>query len=107
MSASFEGKSTDIARLREFRKMVNNRKEPSTVIFLRRLVVVVTALILGIVSINIGFKISFYKDFQAITETNSILNEITILLFESHSCFRTLINIDNGFQENQIQGEVA
>ena len=28
MSASHEGKSTDIARLREFRKMVNSRKEP-------------------------------------------------------------------------------
>lgn len=60
MSASNEARSTDLSRLREFRKMVNSRREPQTVVFLRRFVIFLTALILAIVSINIAFKISFY-----------------------------------------------
>lgn len=64
MSASHEGKSTDIARLREFRKMVNSRKEPQTVIFLRRLVLLVTALIVSLISLNTGFKMSFYSRYM-------------------------------------------
>ena len=60
MSASNEARSTDLTRLREFRKMVNSRKEPSTVIFLRRFVIFISAIILAVVAINMAFKLNFY-----------------------------------------------
>eukprot|EP00347_Sterkiella_histriomuscorum_P009838 403339681 len=106
ISQSNEGKSTDIARLREFRKMVNSRKEPQTVIFLRRFVVFVTAIILALVSLNTGLKINFYTGFESLTIASFLLQDITIHLYEIHSGFRSLINIQNGFQEDEIVGYV-
>lgn len=49
-----------MARLREFRKMVNSRREPLAVIMLRRFVLVVTAIIMALVSLNTSIKINFY-----------------------------------------------
>ena len=104
MSASHEGKSTDVARLREFRKMVNSRKEPQTVIFIRRFVMIVTALIVSIISINTGFKMSFYSRYQLLNDMTSTMNIIEIDLIHIYSGFRTLININNNVQSDFIPG---
>lgn len=104
MSASHEGKSTDVARLREFRKMVNSRKEPQTVIFLRRFVLIVTALIASIISINTGFKMSFFNRYQLLNDMTSTMNIIAIDLIHIYSGFRTLINIHNDIQLDYIPG---
>ncbi|CDW81959.1 pas domain s-box family protein [Stylonychia lemnae] len=105
-SASFsnEGKSTDLARLREFRKMVNSRKEPQTVIFLRRFVIFVTAIILAIESVNTAFKINFYKSISELTTASITLSDITIQLYQIHSSMRMLINIDNQIIRDGIYG---
>jgi hypothetical protein len=60
-SASHEGRSADVARLREFRKMVNSKKQPQTVIYLRRGVYFVTLIIISIMVINIVFKLNFFN----------------------------------------------
>lgn len=89
--------SSEANKLREFRKLVTSRNEPSTVIFLRRLVLIMTALMLGILSVETALKFNFYKGYDSMQRLRLSLEEITIDLMHVESGFRSLINVHNGF----------
>lgn len=62
-----------MARLREFRKMVNSRREPTAVVMLRRFVLFVTAVILALVSLNTSIKINFYQGFNNLYSATTLI----------------------------------
>lgn len=99
--------SSEANKLREFRKLVTSRKEPSTVIFLRRLVLVMTALMLGILSVETALKFNFYKGYESLQTLRASLEEITLDLMHVESGFRSLINLHNDIYQDEIPGLVA
>lgn len=107
-STGVNGLSTsEVTKLREFRKMVTLRSEPSTVIFLRRLVLVMTALMFAILSVETALKANFYKTYKQLSTLKDSIEEITVDLMHVHSGFRTLINIHNDIYPDSITGLVA
>lgn len=82
--------------------MINSRKEPSTVVFLRRLVLIITALMFSILSVETALKINFYKSYETLSSLRNSMEEISMNLMHIHSGFRTLINIHNGIQKDEI-----
>lgn len=87
--------------------MINSRKEPSTVVFLRRLVLIITALMFSILSVETALKINFYKSYETLSSLRNSMEEISMNLMHIHSGFRTLINIHNGIQKDEIVGLVS
>jgi hypothetical protein len=84
--------------------MITSRKEPSTVIFLRRLVLVMTALMIGILSVETAIKFNFYRNYSSLQRLRASIEDITLDLLHVYSSFRTLINIHNGIYPDELPG---
>lgn len=105
-SSTNETNLAQIAQMREFRKMINSKREPQTVSFLRKIVLVVTILILGILTHNIVSKLQFYSGYTKAIEQESMLRDIVMDLFHIDTGFRTVINIDNKVQNDSLMGNI-
>lgn len=65
-------------------------------IFLRKMVLVMMAVMFAILSVDTALKINFYKSYQSLHTLKGAIEEITLDMLHVHSGFRTLINIHNG-----------
>ena len=82
--------------------MVSSRTEPVVILKLRRVVLFITLIASILIGINLGFKINFYSLFHNESTHYNLMNDIIIDLHYIKTGFRSLINIENGFQDNEL-----